>query len=57
METHWRMRRLVVEVHERAADVRQDLDLVLQLLADVVCLPERGICVHDDVDLHVVVLA
>ena len=50
------MRRLMVDVHERAADVGQDLDLVLQLLADVVRLPERCVGVHDDVDLDVVVL-
>jgi hypothetical protein len=49
------MRRLVVDMHERALDVRQDLDLVLQLLADVVRLPQRRCAVHDDVDLDEVV--
>ena len=56
METYWCMRRLVVDVHKRTADVGQDLDLVLQLLADVVRPPERRVRVHDDVDLDVVVL-
>ena len=51
------VRRLVVDMHERTTDVWQDLDLVLQLLADVVRLPERRVRVHDDIDLDVVVLS
>jgi hypothetical protein len=55
--TYRPVRRLVVDVHERALDVREDLDLVLQLLADVVRLPQRRRAVHDDVDLDEVVRA
>ena len=43
------MRRLVVDVHKRASDVREDLNLVLQHLADIVRLPERRVRVHHDV--------
>ena len=56
MGTYGRVRRLVVDVHKGTADVGQDLDLVLQLLAQVVRLPERRVRVHHDVDLDVVVL-
>ena len=49
------MRRLVVDVHEGTADIGQDLDLVLQLLAQVVRLPERRVRVHHDVYFNEIV--
>ena len=48
--------RLVVDVHERTLDAGQRFDLLLKLLADVVRLPEGRVGVHDDVELHEVVL-
>ena len=54
--THRRVRRLMVDVDERAADVGEHLELVLQLLAQVVRFPERRVGVHDDIDLDKVVL-
>lgn len=47
---------LMVDVHKRPFDVRQHLDPVLKLLAEVVRLPQRRARVHDDVNLDVVVL-
>ena len=46
------MRRLVVDVHERALHVRERLELVLELLANVVRLPQRRIRGHHHVDLE-----
>jgi hypothetical protein len=46
---------LMIDVHERTLDVRQDLYFVLQLLADIVRLPQRGVPVHDDVNFNKVV--
>ena len=51
------MIRLVVHMHERPLHVGQNLDLVLQLLADVVRLPQGRVCVHDHVDFNEVVWA
>ena len=47
---------LVINVDERAADIGQDLYLILQALAEVVRLPEWRVRVHHDIDLDVVVL-
>ena len=46
----------VIHVHKCTLDVRQNLNLILELLTEVVCLPERGIFVHDNVDLDKVIL-
>ena len=54
--TYGCMCRLVVDMHERSAHIRQDLDLVLQLLTQVVSFPERSAGVHDDVYLDVIIL-
>jgi hypothetical protein len=56
LHTHRSVGRLVVDVHERALDVRQHLDLVLQLLAHIVRLPQWGIRRHHNVHLDEVVL-
>jgi hypothetical protein len=53
--TDGRMRCLVIDVDKGAVDVGQALDLVLELLADVVRLPERRLGVHGDVHLDKVV--
>lgn len=45
----------MVDVHKRPFDVRQHLDPVLKLLAEVVRLPQRRARVHDDVNFDVVV--
>jgi hypothetical protein len=46
----------IIHVHKCALDVWQNLDLILELLTEIVCLPERGIPVHDNVDFDKVVL-
>lgn len=55
-ETYWCVRRLVVDVHESPAHVWEDLDLVLQLLADVMSFPQWCVSVHDNVNLDIVIL-
>ena len=47
--TYGRMGRLVVNMYKCTADIRQDLYLVLETLAEVVGLPERRVRVHHDV--------
>jgi hypothetical protein len=49
--TYRSVRSLVIHVHERPLDIRQSLNLVLELLADIVRLPEWGVAQHDDIDL------
>ena len=48
-DTYGRMGRLVVNMYKCTADIRQDLYLVLETLAEVVSLPERRVRVHHDV--------
>lgn len=50
------MRRLVIYVYKCSTDIRQDLDLVLQLLTEIVGFPEGSVGVHDYVNLDVIVL-
>lgn len=50
------MRRLMVHVHKCPLDIRQNFDLVLQLLTDVMRFPQRCSRVHHDVHLHEIVL-
>lgn len=51
------MRRLVIYMNECPTDVWQDLDLVLQFLTQIVSLPQRRVCIHDNVNLDVVILS
>ena len=53
--TYGGVRRLVVNMNECAADIRQDLDLVLKGLADIMRLPERSVRVHHHVDFYIVI--
>jgi hypothetical protein len=46
----------VVDMHERALYVGQNFKFVLQLLADIVRLPEWRISIHDHVNFDEVVL-
>lgn len=46
----------MIYVHESPSYVRQDLDLILQLLTEIVGFPEGSVGVHDDVYLDVIVL-
>jgi hypothetical protein len=55
-DTHRRVSRLMIYVHKSTLDIRKHLDLVLQLLADIVGLPQRGSSIHDDVHLDDVIL-
>jgi hypothetical protein len=43
---------LIVHVYERSCNTRQCFELVLQSLADVVRLPQRGLGVHDNIDFN-----
>ena len=54
--THRCMSPFMVDVDKSSFYIGKVLYLVLQLLADVVCLPEWGIAVHHDVDFHKVIL-
>lgn len=54
--TYRGMSRLMIDVHKGTLDIRKHLDLILQLLANIVCLPQRGSSVHDDIHLDDVVL-
>jgi len=51
------MGRFVVNVDECPLHVGEDLNRILELLADVMCFPQRCACIHDDVDLNKVVWA
>jgi hypothetical protein len=46
----------VIDVYKRTLHIWQKLKLVLQLLTDVVCSPEWGVSVHDNVDLKEITL-
>ena len=45
----------VVDVHKRTVHVGQLLDLVLELLAEIMCLPERRLGIHHDVNFDEVI--
>ena len=47
---------LMINVDESSFNIWQNFNLVLQLLTDVVCLPKRGIRVHNNVDFYVIFL-
>ena len=46
----------MVDMDKSSFYIGKNLYLVLQLLADVVCLPEWGIAVHHDINFHKVIL-
>lgn len=46
---------LVVDVHERSCDTGERFELILQRLADVVRLPQRGLCVHNNINFNEVI--
>ena len=46
----------MVNVNKGPVDTRQDFNLVLKLLAQVMSFPQRGVCVHDDIDFNKVIL-
>jgi len=50
------MSRFVINMHKGTLDIRKHLDLILQLLADIVCFPQRRRSVHDNVHLDDVIL-
>ena len=49
------MGRLVVNMYKCAADIRQDRDLVLKGLAEIMDLPERSVRIHHHIDFYIVV--
>lgn len=51
------MGRFMVNVDECSLHVGKDFDCILKLLADIMCLPQRGARIHNDVDLNEVVRA
>jgi len=50
------MRCLMIDMDECSSDIRQHLYLILQLLADIMCLPQWRVCIHHDVDFHEIIL-
>ena len=46
---------LIIHMDEGPLDVRENLDFILELLANIMCFPQRCICVHYDVNLDEVV--
>jgi hypothetical protein len=54
--THRCVSPLMVDMDKSPFYIGKSLYLVLQLLADVVCLPEWGVAVHHDVNFHEVIL-
>lgn len=50
------VRPFVIDMHERPLDVGKRFDLGLQALADIMCLVQRGMGVHDNVHLYEIVL-
>lgn len=51
------MGRFMIDVDECALHVGKDFNRILELLANIVCFPQRSTCVHDDVDLDEIVRA
>jgi hypothetical protein len=56
MITYRGMGCLMVNVYKGPLNIRKDLDLILKLLANIVCFPQRGGSVHHDVHLHDIIL-
>jgi hypothetical protein len=56
MTTNRYMSPFMIDMDKSSFYIGKNLYLVLQLLADVVCLPKRGIGVHHDVNFHEVIL-
>jgi len=54
--THRDMSPFMVDMDKSSFHIGKNLYLVLQFLADVVCLPEWGVAVHYDVNFHKVIL-
>src|SRR6267142_683535 len=50
------MRCLMVDMDECSSNIRQHLYLILQLLTDIMCLPQRRVCIHHDIDFHEIIL-
>lgn len=48
--------RFIVHMNECTFNVGQNFNLVLQLLAEVVCFPKGGVFIHDNVNLDEVIL-
>jgi len=51
------MGRFVINMDECSLHVGKDLNRVLELLANIMCFPQRRARIHDDVDLNKVVWA
>jgi hypothetical protein len=49
--------RFVIHVNECTLNVWKNFNRVLELLADIMRFPQRGVCVHNNVDLNKVVWA
>ena len=47
---------LMIDMNKRPFDVGLNLNLILQLLTDVMCLPEWCIGIHNNVNLNVILL-
>jgi hypothetical protein len=49
--------RFVINVDERPLHIGKDLNRILELLANVMCFPQRCARIHDDIDLDEIVWA
>jgi hypothetical protein len=47
---------LVIYMDKGSLHVWQILNFVLQLLADIVCLPKRSVSIHHDIDFYKIIL-
>lgn len=50
------MRPLMIDVDECSLHIWKNFDLILELLADIVGLPQWGISGHDDINLYEIIL-
>lgn len=47
---------LVIDVDECSLHIRENFDLILELLADIVGLPQWRTRVHDDINFYKIIL-
>ena len=46
----------MIDVDECSLHIGENFDLILELLADIVRLPQRRISVHDDINFYEIIL-
>src|ERR1700680_2819876 len=48
----WLVRRLIINVNVGSLNIRKIFQLNLQLLGDIMCVPQRGSSIHDDINFR-----